>query len=73
MVATIGFSMGAQEWLIANLNDPEEMSATVMIYRFGFDKIATKRLKRRKSPVLVIAGAAKILAQLRQQSIFSPV
>ena len=48
--------MGAQESLIANLNDPEAMSATVMLYGFGFDKIDTKRLERLKSPVLVIAG-----------------
>ena len=29
-VATIGFSMGGQESLNANLNDPEAVSATVM-------------------------------------------
>ncbi len=45
-LATIGFSMGAQESLNANLNDPEAVSATVMIYGFGFDKIDTKRLER---------------------------
>jgi carboxymethylenebutenolidase len=55
-LATIGFSMGAQESLNANLNDPDVVSATVMIYGFGFDKIDTKRLERLKSPVLVIAG-----------------
>ncbi len=55
-LATIGFSMGAQESLIANLNDPEAVSATVMIYGFGFDKIDIKRLERLKSSVLVIAG-----------------
>ncbi len=55
-LATIGFSMGAQESLNANLNDPEAVSATVMIYGSGFDKIDTKRLERLKSPVLVIAG-----------------
>jgi carboxymethylenebutenolidase len=55
-LATIGFSMGAQESLNANLNDPEGVSATVMIYGFGFDKIDTKRLERLKSSVLVIAG-----------------
>src|SRR6516165_11692609 len=31
-VATIGFSMGGQESLSANLNDPEAVSATVIIY-----------------------------------------
>ncbi len=55
-VATVGFSMGGQESLNANLNDPEAVSATVMIYGFGFDKIETNRLERLKSPVLVIAG-----------------
>ena len=35
------------------------MSATVMIYGFGFDKIDTKRLERLKSPVLVIAGGSE--------------
>ncbi len=60
MVATMGFSMGAQESLIANLNDPEAVSATVMIYGFGFDKIDTKRLERLKGPVLVIAGGEDI-------------
>ncbi|PYV80235.1 MAG: hypothetical protein DMG93_19270, partial [Acidobacteria bacterium] len=39
-----------------NLNDPEAVSATVMIYGFGFDKIDIKRLERLKSSVLVIAG-----------------
>src|SRR6266571_8095071 len=55
-LATMGFSMGAQESLIANLNDPEAVSATVMIYGFGFDKTDIKRLERLKSSVLVIAG-----------------
>ena len=55
-LATIGFSMGGQESLNANLNDPEAVNATVIIYGFGFDKIDTKRLERLKSPVLVIAG-----------------
>jgi carboxymethylenebutenolidase len=48
--------MGALESLNANLNDPEAVSATVMIYGLGFDKIDPKRLERLKSPVLVIAG-----------------
>ena len=55
-LATIGFSMGGQESLNANLNDPQAVSATVMIYGSGFDKIDTKRLEKLKSPVLVIAG-----------------
>jgi carboxymethylenebutenolidase len=56
-IATIGFSMGALESLNANLNAPEAVSATVMIYGAGFDKIDRRRLERLKSPVLVIAGA----------------
>ena len=56
-VATIGFSMGGQESLNANLNDPEAVSATVIIYGSGFDKIDTKRLERLKSPVLAITGS----------------
>jgi carboxymethylenebutenolidase len=51
-LATMGFSMGAEESLNANLNDPEAVSATVMIYGSGFDKIDPKRLER-----LVITGA----------------
>src|SRR6267154_4217294 len=54
-LATIGFSMGGQESLNANLKDPEAVSATVMIYVSGFDKIDRKRLERLQSPVLVIA------------------
>lgn len=56
-LATMGFSMGARESLNANLNDPEAVSATVMIYGSGFDKIDSKRLERLKSSVLVITGA----------------
>ena len=56
-LATIGFSMGGQESLNANLNDPEAVSATVIIYGSGFDKIEIERLERLKSPVLVITGA----------------
>jgi len=56
-VATIGFSMGGQESLSANLNDPEAVSATVIIYGSGFDKIDTKRLERLQGPVLAIAGS----------------
>jgi len=56
-VATIGFSMGSQESLNANLNDPDAVSATVMIYGSGFDKIDPKRLARLKSSVLVITGS----------------
>ncbi len=56
-LATIGFSMGGQESLNANLNDPEAVSATVIMYGSGFDKIDTKRLERLKSPVLAITGS----------------
>jgi carboxymethylenebutenolidase len=56
-LATIGFSMGGQESLNANLNDPEAVNASVIIYGFGFDKIDAKRLETLKGPVLVIAGS----------------
>lgn len=56
-LATIGFSMGGQESLNANLNDPEAVSATVIVYGSGFDKIDRKRLERLKSPVLAITGS----------------
>jgi carboxymethylenebutenolidase len=56
-LATIGFSMGGLESLNANLNDPEAVSASVLIYGFGFDKIDTKQLEKLKSSVLVIAGS----------------
>ena len=49
--------MGGQQSLNANLNDPEAVRASVIVYGSGFDKIDTKRLQRLKSPVPVIAGA----------------
>ena len=39
------------------MNDPEAVSATVIIYGAGFDKIDIKRLERLESPVLAIAGS----------------
>ena len=56
-IATVGFSMGGQPSLLANLNDPDAVSATVIVYGFGFDKLKTGRLERLKSPVLVVSGA----------------
>jgi carboxymethylenebutenolidase len=56
-LATIGFSMGGLESLRANLNDPKAVSASVIIYGFGFEKIDTKQLEKLESPVLVIAGS----------------
>lgn len=61
-LATIGFSMGGQESLNANLNDPEAVSATVIIYGSGFDKIDTKRLEKLNSPVLAITGSEDTVA-----------
>src|SRR6266566_989817 len=55
-LATLGFSMGGQESLNANLNDAEAVRASVIVYGSGFDKIDRKRLERLQSPVLVIAG-----------------
>lgn len=57
-LATVGFSMGGQHALIANLNDPDAVSATVMIYGFGFDTLDAQQLQKLKSPVLVISGSA---------------
>ena len=56
-IATLGFSMGGEESLLANLNDPDAVSATAIVYGFGFDKLETRRLKKLKSPVLVISGS----------------
>jgi dienelactone hydrolase len=61
-VATLGFSMGGQESLNANLNDPDAVSATVMIYGSGFDKIAPRRLETLRSPVLVVTGGEDVSA-----------
>jgi carboxymethylenebutenolidase len=61
-IATIGFSMGGQESLNANLNDPDGVSATAIVYGSGFDKISEARLATLKSPVLVITGADDIAA-----------
>jgi len=56
-LATIGICMGGQESLNANLSDPEAVSASVIIYGFGFDKIDTRQLEKLKSTVLVIADS----------------
>jgi len=56
-IATIGFSMGGLESLNANLNDPEAVSATVIIYGGDFDKVAVDRLKNLSSPVFTITGS----------------
>jgi dienelactone hydrolase len=56
-IATFGFSMGGQESLLANLNDPDAVSATIIVYGFGFDKLEPARLEKLKSPVLVISGS----------------
>lgn len=61
-VATMGFSMGGLESLNANLNDPEAVSASVIIYGSGFDKVDTKRLQRLTSPVLAITGSEDTVA-----------
>jgi len=48
-IATLGFSMGGQKALFANL------MATVIVYGFGFDKLETVGF--RDCPVLVLSGA----------------
>ena len=49
-IATIGWCMGGGESLKASLNDPKDVSATVMFYGFPSDDVA--RLKALKGPVL---------------------
>ncbi len=56
-LATLGFSMGGLEALNANLDDPDAVSATAIIYGSGFDKIEKARLGKLKSPVLAITGS----------------
>lgn len=56
-LVTIGFSMGGLESLNANLNDPESVNGTVIIYGGDFDKINSERLEKLKSPVLTITGS----------------
>lgn len=49
-IATIGWCMGGGESLKASLNDPKDVSATVMFYGFPTDDVA--KLKTLKGPVL---------------------
>ena len=49
--------MYSQHAADANINDPASVSATVVIYGFGFDSIDTPRLQKLQSPVLVISGS----------------
>jgi len=51
-VATIGWCMGGGESLKASLNDPKDVSATVIYYGMPVDDVA--RLKTLKGPVLGI-------------------
>jgi len=59
-LVTIGFSMGGSESLNANLNDPEAVSGTVIVYGGGFDKINSERLTKLKSPVFTITGSEDV-------------
>jgi carboxymethylenebutenolidase len=70
-IATLGFSMGGLESLNANLNDPDAVSATVMIYGSGFDKTAPQRLQRLQSPVLVVTGGEDVDATQAAINFFS--
>jgi len=49
-VGTIGWCMGGGESLKASLNDPKDVSATVMYY--GFPVMDVEKLKTLKGPVL---------------------
>lgn len=53
-VATIGWCMGGGEALKASLNDPNDVSATVMFYGHPVDDVA--KLKTLKGPLLGIWG-----------------
>src|SRR5437588_3004652 len=53
-LATIGWCMGGGESLKASLNDPKDVSATVMFY--GFPIMDVARLKTLKGPVLGLWG-----------------
>src|SRR5258708_35702860 len=71
-LATIGFIMGGQESLNANLDDPEAVSASVMIYAFAFDKIDARRPEKLKSTGLVMAGSeASAAIQLAINCLFT--
>jgi len=56
-LATIGFSMGGLESLNANLNDPESVNGTLIIYGGDFDQINSERLEKLNSPVFTITGS----------------
>jgi carboxymethylenebutenolidase len=56
-IATLGFSMGGIESLHANLNDPDAVQATAIIYGFGFGQLGASAMSRLKSPVLTVTGA----------------
>ena len=53
-LATVGWCMGGGESLKASLNDPKDVSATVMYYGMPVDDVA--RLKTLKGPLLGIWG-----------------
>jgi carboxymethylenebutenolidase len=53
-VATIGWCMGGGESLKASLNDPKDVTATVMFY--GFPIMDVARLKTLKGPILGLWG-----------------
>jgi len=49
--------MGGLESLNANLNDPESVEGTVIIYGGRFDKLDAETLMQLGSPVLTITGS----------------
>ena len=42
--------MGGQESLLANLNDPDAVSATAIVYGFGFDKLQNSTAGKAERP-----------------------
>jgi len=56
-IATVGFSMGGLQALIANLNDPVAVAGTVIVYGGSYQNLSPARVGLLQSPVLAIAGA----------------
>ncbi len=56
-IATLGFSMGGMQALLANLNDPVAVGGTVIVYGGSYQDLDAAQLGTLQSPVLAIAGA----------------
>lgn len=56
-IGLMGFSMGGLQAINAQLNDPQAISATVLVYGGSFDSIDPARLITLSSPILTVAGS----------------